>query len=293
MSEKKFNTYIDESDYDVNVIKAHNRKPHIIKKLIIAGIATAALIGGGKFVYDKVSEYNENNSPDPYREVINYHEQNDDFKNLIIDVSKVLEVKNQDLEKINFYKTDNNDLVVTTKVQTSEHWRSGYKEYIIPNVETDNFEEIIEIIKNYDFSKESKTTLELSEAGCFREVYNQVRSSSENIKNLLNDNYSFETSFDTYYSCELDEDYNYQTFTIGGWYKFSKGSSVKYIHYEYTADVSNVGFHEQNIYKYIASGDLDFKEVLFREMDQNYGKSRYLGNSGFVNDFTDAEDYVY
>lgn len=293
MSEKKFNTYIDESDYDVNVIKAHGRKPHIIKKLIIAGIATAALIGGGKFVYDKVSEYNEHNSPDPYREVINYHEQNDDFKNLIIDVSKVLEVKNQDLEKINFYKTDNNDLVVTTKVQTSEHWRSGYKEYIIPNVETDNFEEIIEIIKNYDFSKESKTTLELSEAGCFREVYNQVRSSSENIKNLLNDNYSFETSFDTYYSCELDEDYNYQTFTIGGWYKFSKGSSVKYIHYEYTADVSNVGFHEQNIYKYIASGDLDFKEVLFREMDQNYGKSRYLGNSGFVNDFTDAEDYVY
>ncbi len=293
MEERKRYKYVDDSDYEQQKITVKSKKSIILKKIIFVAVITIILITAGKYLYDKTVEHNKSVTPDPMDSVIDYHEKQENFKILIIELnSKLKKEKKYDLESFNFYKKENNDLIVTIKVQTNEGLLSRYKEYTIPNVETDNFEEIIEIIKNYDFTWETKTRIELTEPGIARTVYEQCKNISEKIKSLVDDGWTFQTSIDSYYDYTYDENYKYSTCTIGGWYKFEKGKSVKYFHYEFVADDSDMYFNNQNMFHLIRNGKIYFKESLIIEMDENYGKSKYLGKSGFIEDFTKTKENI-
>ena len=269
------------------------RKKGIVKKIIVTTLVTASIIAGGKFLYSKIQNQ-EQQDPNPITEVKDYHEQSDNYKNLILDASKdLLNQKNQKLENISFNNNSDGSLSIFTQVNNQTNSLDRFYEYKIDNVETTNFEDIIEIVKNYDFKDNVVENI------CFKDSeYAQTLERDKFLGNYESpkldkalDGWKTEEEFGGYYRFEYDESGKCEKAIIGGFIIASKDGVQKAIRFEYSLDFSHIEkYHAQYLRQYIRSGGLNLTEELVEEMSPNFLKSQYLGSETYVDQFTGDYD---
>ena len=272
--------------------KNKTHKKGIVKKIILITFVTVSIIAGGIFLYSKIQ--NEEQDLNPITAVKNYHEKSDNYKNLILDASRDLMVKkNHKLKEISFNNNSDGSLSIFTKVDNQINRFNRFFEYRIPNVETTNLEEIIEIVNNYDFKDNVVENI------CFKDSeYAQTLARDKFLGNYKSprldetlNGWEKVDEFGGYYRFEYDENGKCQKAIIGGFIIASKDKEQKAIRFEYSLDLSNVDkYHDQYVQQYIRRGGQNITEELVQEMSPNFLKSQYLGSETYVDQFTGDYD---
>ena len=272
--------------------KNKTRKKGIVKKIILITFVTASIIASGIFLYSKIQ--NEQQDLNPITAVKDYHEKSDNYKNLILDASRdLLNQKNQKLENISFNNNSDGSLSIFTQINNQTNLLNRFYEYRIPGVETTNFEDIIEVVNNYDFKDyvvenicfEDKEYVKTLKRDKFLEYYTSPQL-DECLKGWQIDEYK-----NGYYRFELDDNEECKKIVIGGFIIASKDKAQKAIRYEYSIDLANLkGDYYQFLYTWELQGGLNLTEELIQEMSPNFLKSQYLGSEAFVDQFTGDYD---
>ena len=268
------------------------RKKGIVKKIIVTTFVTVSIIAGGIFLYSKIQ--NEQQDLNPITAVKDYHEKSDNYKNLILDASRDLMVKkNHKLEKISFNNNEDGSLSIFTQVDVLGGFANRMFEYRIPNIATTDFEEIINIINNYNFKDD------VVENACFptRSYIGRLADdkrwgyyTSPQLDSAL-DGWTKEEEFGGYYRIEYDANGKADKAIIGGFIIARKGKEKKAIRYEFGLDVSHLEYgYSQYLHLYISDGGQNLTEELVQEMSPNFLKSQYLGSETYVDQFTGDYD---
>ena len=269
------------------------RKKGIVKKIILITFVTVSIITGGIFLYSKTQ--NEQQDLNPITAVKDYHEKSDNYKNLILDASRdLLNQKNQKLENISFNNNSDGSLSIFTQINNQTNVRNRFYEYRIPNVGTTDFEEVINIVNNYNFNDEVIENFCFTNNNHLRIMYWDKKAgyyTSPKLDEALN-GWRKTEEFGEYYRFEFDKNGKCQKAIIGGFIIASKDDeSQKAIRYEYSLDFSNV---ETNYYQRLKDafvyGGLNLTEELIQEMSPNFLKSQYLGSETYVDQFTGDYD---
>ena len=268
-------------------------KKGIFKKIILTTFVTVSIIAGGIFLYSKIQ--NKQQDLNPITAVKDYHEKSDNYKNLILDASRDLMVKkNHKLKEISFNNNSDGSLSIFTQINNQTNLLNRFYEYRIPNVGTTDFEEVINIVNNYNFNDEVIENICFADNDHLIIMYWDKKAgyyTSPKLDEALN-GWRKTEEFGEYYRFEFDKNGKCQKAIIGGFIIASKDDeSQKAIRYEYSLDFSNV---ETNYYQRLqdafAYGGLNLTEELVQELSPNFLKSQYLGSEKYVDQFTGDYD---